>query len=95
MTQLRQRSSLVGRSGYSQFSSLQELDLAFERLSEAGLVSGSRDRSICCYADQDKFWAHDPDGYKWELYYRLSDSETKMQEGTRCCATESDQSVCC
>lgn len=78
-----------------QFSSPDELNTAFMRLSAADLVSGARETGTCCYADQDKFWVRDPDGYEWELYYLLSDSETKMQEGTRCCATESDRSDCC
>ena len=29
----------------------------------------------CCYATQDKFWAKDPDGYMWEVYYFHSDAE--------------------
>ena len=78
-----------------QFSSAQELDEAFERLSEADLVTGSRERAICCYANQDKFWVRDPDGYEWELYYLLSDSETKMQKETRCCATDTERASCC
>ena len=78
-----------------QYSSPQELDTAFDRLSAVDLVTGSRETGTCCYADQDKFWVRDPDGYEWELYYLLSDSDTKIQEGTRCCATKSDRSTCC
>ena len=29
----------------------------------------------CCYATQDKFWAKDPDGYMWEVYYFHQDAE--------------------
>ena len=29
----------------------------------------------CCYATQDKFWAKDPDGYMWEVYYFHEDVE--------------------
>jgi len=27
----------------------------------------------CCYAVQDKFWATDPDGHQWEVYYFHAD----------------------
>ena len=29
----------------------------------------------CCYAKQDKFWASDPDGIQWEVYYFHEDAE--------------------
>ncbi len=29
----------------------------------------------CCYANQDKFWVSDPDGYMWEVYYFHKDVE--------------------
>lgn len=76
-----------------QFSTADELDAAYERLKAAGLVSVERETSICCYADQDKFWVRDPDGYEWELYYLLSDSEIKIQE-TSCCG-QAQSNACC
>ena len=36
------------------------LNRAHERLLKAGLVSTTRETSICCYANQDKFWVTDP-----------------------------------
>jgi hypothetical protein len=27
----------------------------------------------CCYARQDKIWAHDPDGSAWEIYALTDD----------------------
>ena len=80
-----------------EFLSQADLDLAYSRLSEKELVDGDRENSICCYADQDKFHVRDPDGYEWELYHRLSDSEIKVQAGSGCCAskTESSQSSTC
>ena len=90
------RTSLeTGRHLGIQFSSQKELDEAFGRLSVANLVRGKRERSICCYADQDKFKVRDPDGYEWELYYRLSDSDIEVQTETSCCVEESRQSACC
>ncbi len=80
-----------------QFSSQADLDTAYERLAAANLIKGKRETAICCYADQDKFWVTDPDGYEWELYYLLSDSEIKIQAETSCCVGESTskQSACC
>lgn len=39
----------------------------------------------CCYALQDKFWVHDPDGYEWEVFQFLEDVE-QNEEQTACCS---------
>jgi catechol 2,3-dioxygenase-like lactoylglutathione lyase family enzyme len=49
---------------------------ATERLKSAGLVDHVEDESTCCYAKQDKVWAIEPDGLRWEWYRVLADSET-------------------
>jgi catechol 2,3-dioxygenase-like lactoylglutathione lyase family enzyme len=41
---------------------------AKERLQHAGLASFDEMNTTCCYARQDKFWVHDPDGVQWEVY---------------------------
>ncbi len=64
------------------------LDRLYERLERAGLVSARRETSICCYASQDKFWVTDPDGYAWELYVLLEDTEKKVDRETGCCASD-------
>lgn len=76
-----------------EFASQAALDREYDRLQGAGLISGKRETSICCYADQDKFRVHDPDGYEWELYYRLSDSEIRIEPTTNCCAAESGRAT--
>jgi len=78
-----------------QFPSQATLDQEFDRLQAANLVYGERESSICCYANQDKFNVRDPDGYQWELYYLLSDSEIKIHPTTNCCASESGKASCC
>lgn len=67
--------------------------LAKERGVEIALVE---DQTRCCYALQDKFWVHDPDGVQWEVYTFHEDSEwndpnysteaTKEQANAVCCA---------
>lgn len=72
------------------------LDRIYQRLKADGLVREERETSVCCYANQDKFWVEDPDGYRWELYVLLADSEKKADRKTGCCATvRSSPSGCC
>ena len=66
-----------------QFPSQEDLDRSFERLSAAHLVHVTRESSICCYANQDKFWVSDPDGYQWELYYLVAESDVRIEKGTQ------------
>lgn len=68
------------------------LDSIHRRLSDQGLISVQRETSICCYANQDKFWVNDPSGYEWEIYVLLEDTEKKIDEKSGCCATSS---ACC
>ncbi len=44
----------------------------------------------CCYAKQDKFWAADPDGHQWEIYYfhedvEFNDPHYALEEQSACC----------
>lgn len=61
------------------------LDRVHARLTSAGLISQERETSVCCYANQDKFWVKDPDGYEWELYVLIEDTEKKIDTKTACC----------
>lgn len=42
-----------------------------ERLSAAGVATDVEENVTCCYAVQNKVWATDPDGNKWEVYVVL------------------------
>ena len=42
----------------------------------AGLAVEAEPGAVCCYARQDKVWAHDPDGVAWEYYAVLEHIET-------------------
>ena len=46
---------------------------AKDRLKAAGLASFDEMNTTCCYAKQDKFWVHDPDGVEWEVYALTDD----------------------
>lgn len=49
---------------------------ATERLKAAGLETLVEDETTCCYAKQDKVWAIEPQGLRWEWYRVLEDSAT-------------------
>jgi len=72
------------------------LDAVHARLTEAGLVAEPREEAVCCYANQDKFWVEDPDGYRWELYYLVNDAGYKNDPQMTCCGgTDPQQPSCC
>ena len=54
----------------------EEVDSAGDRLAAEGLDPLAAPGTECCYALQDKVWAHDPDGLAWEYYTVLQHIET-------------------
>jgi catechol 2,3-dioxygenase-like lactoylglutathione lyase family enzyme len=55
-----------------------------------GLVSKEEMGTACCYAVQDKFWATDPDGHQWEVYYfhedaDFNDPHYELSDTSACC----------
>ena len=68
---------------------------ATDRLTKANMVDRVEDEQTCCYATQNKVWAHDPQGMRWEFYQIVEDSETFGAEpkvetpaktATQCCS---------
>ena len=76
------------------------VDAALARLQGAGYpVEVERDET-CCYAVQNKVWATDPDGRRWETYFVIAESEARDNEATTCCQDEdavvdAGASACC
>lgn len=60
----------------------EELEAATKRLKAAGLADLVEDESTCCYATQDKVWAVEPEGLRWEWYRVLADSETFAEDAS-------------
>ncbi|MBC8159795.1 MAG: VOC family protein [Roseiflexaceae bacterium] len=56
-----------------QVATLAEVEAAKARLQQAGLATFDETDTVCCYAKQDKIWAHDPDGNAWEVYVLTDD----------------------
>ena len=52
-----------------------EVDERFIDLRASGITLLRERYVACCYALQDKFWANDPDGIRWEVYAFLEDSD--------------------
>ena len=60
----------------------EEVTAATDRLKAAGLAELVEDEATCCYAKQDKVWAIEPQGLRWEWYRVLEDSETFGEDTT-------------
>jgi catechol 2,3-dioxygenase-like lactoylglutathione lyase family enzyme len=57
-----------------------------ERLSRAGIATQLEEHVTCCYAVQNKVWASDPDGNKWEVYVVLdNDGAHHHSSAAECC----------
>jgi catechol 2,3-dioxygenase-like lactoylglutathione lyase family enzyme len=59
-----------------------DVHAATDRLKAAGLVEAVEDEQTCCYATQNKVWALDPQGTRWEYYRIVEDSETFSGSGS-------------
>jgi len=64
-----------------------EVAAASSRLQGAGLPVVDETGTACCFALQDKVWAHDPDGTPWETYVVLADAPdaSKVSTDAACC----------
>jgi catechol 2,3-dioxygenase-like lactoylglutathione lyase family enzyme len=76
-----------------------EVDAAIDRLRQAGYPVDIETNETCCYAVQNKVWATDPDGRRWETYFVIAESNDRDTEETSCCRTEdalaSASPACC
>lgn len=83
-----------------QVKSTEAVQATAGRLTQAGIATDVEENVTCCYAVQNKIWATDPDGNKWEVYVVL-DNEAKQHHSsqTECCADKpgccEDKAACC
>ena len=47
---------------------------ATERIQASGLSHELEQETTCCHAVQNKVWAHEPEGLRWEWYRVLEDA---------------------
>jgi hypothetical protein len=55
-----------------------------DRLNRVGLATRVEQNVTCCYAAQDKVWATDPDGNRWEVYAVLDDGTQHHSSNAWC-----------
>lgn len=83
-----------------QVKSTESVGQVAERLAQAGLETRTEKNVTCCYAVQNKVWATDPDGNKWEVYVVLdNDGKQHRPAQSECCADKpdccEDKAACC
>jgi catechol 2,3-dioxygenase-like lactoylglutathione lyase family enzyme len=75
-----------------------EVETARERFAEAGILDSVEEGVLCCHATQDKIWANEPQGLKWE-WYRISDDNPDETGRPSAWSTgetaEAERAVCC
>lgn len=72
-----------------------EVDRAIERLSAVGLASSIEREETCCYANQTKVWATDPEGRRWEIYTVHEETDDRDNLDTTCCSSDGATESCC
>ncbi len=75
--------------------SADDVERAIVRLEAAGLADSIEREDTCCYANQTKVWASDPEGRRWEVYTVHEDTEERDDENTTCCTSEREESRSC
>lgn len=77
-----------------QVASTQDVLVNKNRLEKLGLFSDKDEMdTTCCYATQDKFWVHDPDGNEWEFFYTKADADIHREDAGGCCTSQSKNEV--
>lgn len=72
-----------------QVKSVAEVHAAIERFKAANIETITEEATTCCYAVQDKVWAVDPDGHKWEVFVVLeADVKDELYAESGCCGPE-------
>ena len=76
-----------------------DVDAAIDRLRQAGYPVDIEFHETCCYAVQNKVWATDPDGRRWETYFVVAEAEERDNDATTCCETDAAEAAaspaCC
>ncbi len=77
----------------------EDVDVAVVRFQQAGYPVDIEIDETCCYAVQNKVWATDPDGRRWETYFVVAESEERDNDATSCCQTDAAEAAasaaCC
>jgi catechol 2,3-dioxygenase-like lactoylglutathione lyase family enzyme len=72
-----------------------DVEVAIARLESKGLLSSIEREDTCCYANQTKVWATDPDGRRWEIYTVHENTEERESDNSVCCSGGATERTCC
>jgi catechol 2,3-dioxygenase-like lactoylglutathione lyase family enzyme len=64
---------------------VEAVDAQIARLEAAGYAIDVEREETCCYANQTKVWASDPEGRRWETYVVHADT-AERDDDPSCCA---------
>ena len=83
-----------------QVKSTEAVQRVVQRLKAAKFGISVEENVTCCYAVQNKVWATDPDGNKWEVYVVLNNNADQHHSThSDCCADRpgccEDKAACC
>ncbi|GAA4821638.1 ArsI/CadI family heavy metal resistance metalloenzyme [Tomitella cavernea] len=73
--------------------SADQVAAATTRFADVGLATFEENDTTCCYAVQDKVWAHGPGAEPWEVYVVKSDADAMGDSPARsgaCCSSGSE-----
>jgi len=86
----RGRTAGINHLGF-QVESGEELKELREQASKAGIPALDQPGASCCYANSDKYWIEDPQGFAWETFHTLGSVPIYGEEAKR----SGEKSVCC
>jgi catechol 2,3-dioxygenase-like lactoylglutathione lyase family enzyme len=78
--------------------SIDAVEAQIARLTAAGYPTDIEREETCCYANQTKVWASDPEGRRWETYVVHAETAERDDADTSCCRTEAaiaSGATCC
>lgn len=73
----------------------EEVDAAITRFHSAGHSVDIEKEETCCYAVQNKVWATDPDGRRWETYHVVAEVEERDEVAACCSSFDDDAGAAC
>lgn len=73
----------------------EDVERAIARLELANLASSIEREETCCYANQTKVWAIDPEGRRWEIYAVHEETAERDDAHKTCCSAGGQTRQCC
>ena len=65
------------------------------RLKVAGEATFDETSAVCCYAQSDKSWVHDPTGLRWETFHTLGDAAVYGEDRSAGMTPQAEAGACC